>query len=212
MKIYERFCSYIYVKRRLKTLFILLFCVVVAFEVKAEIKTFQCGDNCTATLDENGLMRVSGTGNMYNYDNETRYQTPWFGENIKSVIVEEGITKVGENSFFACGTIRSVELAQSVRRVGSGAFDEDSYVQKITMYDTTIWADQGNFDQYVENIDVQINCYGDIKKCKENFLDQIGPNFKGNTSFVYKGKKIYTVEEASRASKETGNKFMLRYK
>lgn len=187
----------------------LLFCLLVSFCVKAEVKTFQCGDNCTATLDENGVMRVSGTGTMWGYNSEERYHTPWFGEYINKVVVEDGITNVGQYAFFACGHINSIELAQSVAVVDVGAFDEDSNVQHVSMYDSTLWRDQDDFNDYNDSIVVQISCYGDMDKCKTNFLNS--PKLQ-RSSFAIKGKRIYTVDEATRLSKPDGNTFKLRYK
>ena len=181
--------------------------------VKAEVKTFQCGDDCTATLDENGVMRVSGTGKMWGYNSETRYHTPWINDasKIKSLIVDDGITNVGKYAFYICYGLKTIELAQSVQTVDVGAFDEIAHVQSVTMYDTTVWDNQDNFNDFEISTasTIKVNCYGDMAKCQTNFLNT--PRLKG-ANFAYKGKKIYTVEEASKASKETGNKYMIRYK
>ncbi|MBR2299308.1 MAG: leucine-rich repeat protein [Alphaproteobacteria bacterium] len=193
---------------------IILFLIIFAMPAMAEVKTYQCGDDCTATLDEQtGVMRVSGTGAMWGYDdNYGRWHKPWQNENwsFKTVIVEDGITSVGRNAFFQCSNIETIELAQSVQFVDVGAFDEVDKVQSVTMYDETVWYDQDNFNQYIPNINLQISCYGDIDKCKANFLNT--PKMKTSAKFSYKGKRIYTIEEAARVSKKNGNTFKLRYK
>mgnify|MGYP003302472994 CR=1 FL=1 len=86
--------------------------VLAAFTVRAEVKTYQCGENCTATLDENGVMRVSGTGAMYKYNSSTRYQTPWYDDraSIKTIVVEEGITTIENYAFFHCYNIFSIKI------------------------------------------------------------------------------------------------------
>lgn len=60
-----------------------------------------CGNNLTWTLDDDGLLTISGTGEMEDYINAEdstlgRYVTtaPWGGE-VKAVVIEEGVTGIG---------------------------------------------------------------------------------------------------------------------
>ena len=87
--------------------------LILSFNAMAETKTYQCGENCTATLDDSGVLRVSGTGEMYDYDSQTRFETPLYNDrkDIKSIIVEEGITSVGHYTFYDCMNIEQIELA-----------------------------------------------------------------------------------------------------
>ncbi len=161
----------------MKKLFFILG-LILSFNAMAETKTYQCGDNCTATLDDSGVLRVSGTGAMYDYDNQTRYETPWYNNRgeIKGVVVEEGITSVGAFSFFECGYIEKIELAKSVNYVQPEAFDEDRYIQNITMYDSTIWFHQDDMNANNDSPSIKIYCHGDMDKCKENFFKKFLKN------------------------------------
>ncbi len=194
-------------------IWILILSVGFAFNAMAETKTYECGEHCTATLDtETGVMRVSGTGEMTGYDDETRDQTPWFADRlkIKEVVVEEGITKVGFNAFFYCGNIKTIELAKSVQKVDVAAFDEDYKVQSVTMYDSTVWSNQADFNSISISPDnIKINCYGDLDKCKTNFLNT--RNMKSAANFNYKGKKIYTIDEANKVTGER-NRVSIKYR
>lgn len=197
----------------MRKIFLILVGVLSAFNAMAEIKTYECGEHCTATLDtETGVMRVSGTGEMTGYDEETRFHTPWREDRarITSVIVEDGITNVGYNAFFECFKIQSIELAKTVKTVGGFAFDEVSVVSSVTMYDSTVWADQENFNGYSRAPNnIKINCYGDLDKCKTNFLNT--PKMKSAANFNYKGKKIYTIDEANKVAGDK-NKVSIRYR
>ena len=180
-----------------------------------EENCWQCGDTCSARLDENDTLTVSGQGKMWGYNATTRYETPWFEDRlkIKKVVVDDGIENIGQWAFYGCGSIETVNLSQSVKTVDHYAFDEDSRVQHISMYDTTVWSYQDNFDEDIPDIDVQIHCYGDYKTCQSNFLEKVGTHCKGKPRFILRGTKIYTVEEAMEVTKN-GDKFhvFLTYK
>lgn len=198
-----------------------IFCVVflsVCFclmQAHAEVKTYQCGDDCTATLGDDGVMRISGTGEMYSYNSTTRFSTPWRDSagRIRSIVVEDGITNVGSYAFFASGNLENIELAQSVKKVESTAFDEVQHVRNVSMYDTTIWESQDNFNDRVGVAarDVTIHCHGVFSTCEKNFKNNLH-NFQSNINVQAKyGKRIYTVQEASAIAGEK-NKVKIRYK
>ena len=58
------------------------------------------GDNVKWTLDSEGTLTISGTGNMYNYYIEND-DAPWYfsGEKIHKVIIEYGVTSIGDYAF-----------------------------------------------------------------------------------------------------------------
>ena len=79
------------------------------------------GDNLTWALDDQGMLTISGEGEMEDY---WRTGTaPWYehAESIKEVAISEGVTHVGDNAFFRLG-ITSVSLSDSVVSIGDSAF------------------------------------------------------------------------------------------
>ena len=86
------------------------------------------GSNITWTLDSEGLLTISGEGAMPDYSYLT---APFIGfstdlsvyepKYIKKVIIEEGITSIGEYTFYQCG-MQSVEIPNSVTSIDRGAF------------------------------------------------------------------------------------------
>ncbi len=189
---------------------VFVFALFLSFCANAAEEIYQCGDDCTATLDDNGVLRVSGTGAMWNYNVETRDDAPLsLNSRIRTVIVEEGITSVGSFTFYGCSNIKTIELAKSVENMYYGAFDEDGKVQSVTMYDSTVWEPQDNFNDWDSSPNIKINCYGNIDKCKANFLNT--PNMKSTTSFAYKGKRIYTIDEANKVAGKV-NSVKIRYR
>ena len=63
-----------------------------------------CGDNLTWNLTGNGVLTISGTGAMSNYTSSSPSRAPWYSNrsSIKSVVIEEGVTSIGEYAFNGC--------------------------------------------------------------------------------------------------------------
>ena len=81
--------------------------------------------NMAWTLDENGVLTVSGAGAMPDYEFASEeVDSPWWGrrEEIVSVCVGEGLTSVGNSAFYGCHALESVALPEGVERIGEWAF------------------------------------------------------------------------------------------
>ena len=80
-----------------------------------------CGDNLTWTLDSEGILNISGTGNMDNYF--WGNYSPWYSEanNIKSVVIENGVASIGDYAFLFCN-LEYVSIPDTVISIGTGAF------------------------------------------------------------------------------------------
>ncbi len=78
-----------------------------------------CGDNVTWTLDDAGTLTISGYGAIK--DSST---TPWYGQHeaIKSVVIQEGVTAIGDSAFSGCTALASVSIPASVKSIGKYAF------------------------------------------------------------------------------------------
>ncbi len=73
------------------------------------------------TLTSDGVMTISGTGAMADYNG---YDYPWNSESdyITSVVIEEGVTTIGKCAFFDCYNLASVSIPASVTSIGASAF------------------------------------------------------------------------------------------
>ncbi|MBR7155112.1 MAG: leucine-rich repeat protein, partial [Paludibacteraceae bacterium] len=67
-----------------------------------------CGDNLTWELTD-GVLTISGTGAMSNY---TSSSSPWYSyrSSITSVVIEEGVTNIGNYAFYNCTGLTSVTI------------------------------------------------------------------------------------------------------
>ena len=87
----------------------------------------KCGDNVTWTLDNSGLLTISGQGEMYDG------KGGWEKYDVYRVVVEEGVTRVGKDSF-NIGTIKSVTLPETLESIGDSAFSW-TVITSITLPD-----------------------------------------------------------------------------
>lgn len=88
----------------------------------------KCGDNLTWTLDDNGVLIISGTGKMYDYG-----ESPWKDLSIKKGVIKEGVTNIGASAFDGCRSLASVEIPNSVTSIGDGAFAYCSSMTSVKM-------------------------------------------------------------------------------
>ena len=76
-----------------------------------------CGENLTWTLDDEGTLTISGTGEMSD-------SYPWRSQRdqIKAVVIEEGVTTIGRDAFNGYTNLASVELPEGLTEIGRYAF------------------------------------------------------------------------------------------
>ena len=96
------------------------------------------GSNLTWTLDSEGVLTISGSGDMYNYGSSD-FSAPWDGSRsrVKSVVIADGVTSIGEYAFFYCESLTSVTIPGSVTSIGLYAFASCTSL-------TGIWVAEGN--------------------------------------------------------------------
>lgn len=87
------------------------------------------GDKLTWTLSDEGVLTISGSGEMEGYV----YPNPFeeHKADIKKVVIAEGVTAIGDNSFFGFENITEVDIADSVTRIGDSAFSDCSSLKTV---------------------------------------------------------------------------------
>lgn len=84
-----------------------------------------CGNDMTWTLDDNGLLTISGTGMM------TRH--PWNREDVKKVVINNGVKTICDNAFSECKNLISVSFPDSLTKIGYQAFGECISLSSVTI-------------------------------------------------------------------------------
>ena len=80
-----------------------------------------CGENITWSLTNSGILTISGTG----YMNDYQYNgAPWYEirDEINKVVVTNGVMSIGEYAFFECSSLYSVSLPTTLERINENAF------------------------------------------------------------------------------------------
>ena len=115
-------------------------CGLLTFSAAAEsaVASGICGENLTWTLDAAGTLTVSGTGAMkdYNYKGAPWHQSR---DSIQAVVVENGVTVIGEYAFESCSSLTSITIPESVTTIGDYAFYGCSSLTDVSITDLEAW-------------------------------------------------------------------------
>lgn len=105
------------------------------------------GDNLTWTLDDNGLLTISGTGEMLDYYYESHFSWNNYRKSIKYVWIKKGVTSIGDGAFHYAINLTTVEIPDSVTSISARAFEYCTSLQEIilpesiTRIDNDVFAD-----------------------------------------------------------------------
>lgn len=94
-----------------------------------------CGENLTWILDADGILTISGTGEMYDYSGNA--SLPW-GTDIIEVIIEEGVTTIGSWAFYHCAYLTSIIIPNSVTSIGEYTFSHCYRLENIIIPNSVI--------------------------------------------------------------------------
>jgi uncharacterized protein YjdB len=142
-----------------------------AFEATCEVtvsainvpSTWEIGANnpadIIATL-ENGVLTISGNGAMQDFTwNETvGYTTPWYSQrnNIRTVIIESGVTHIGDFTFNDCNLLTSATIPEGITSIGGNAFSRCTSLTSVTLPEGVITIRAGAFYQCTSLAEINI--------------------------------------------------------
>ena len=173
-----------------------------------------CGTNLTWTLDTStGVLTISGTGAMTDYSSSS--STPWYSyrSSIKSIVVGDNVSTIGNNAFCNCTSLTSVIIPDSVLSIGLSAFKSCTSLTSVTIPDSVITIGEMAFQSCTALTSVTIpdsvtslenyvfaSCTGLTSVIIGNSIPYIGNSpFKyctGLTS-VTLGKSVTTIENSA---------------
>ena len=92
-----------------------------------------CGENVTWTLTADGTLTISGTGAMTDYTYDSR--SPWYScrTYIKRVVMQQGVTSIGDHAFWDCSGLTSVTIPDGVTSIGGDAFSGCAALTSVTI-------------------------------------------------------------------------------
>ena len=137
----------------------------------ALIVSGQCGDNLYWQYAGHTLT-ISGTGDMYDYNEN---DVPWilFRDTTNVVVLETGITHIGNNAFNGFVKLNRTELPNTLTSIGANAFANCRRLYDIYAYPAEPpVADNTSFANY--NVYLYVPC----EQLRDYQLDVVWGNFK----------------------------------
>ena len=84
----------------------------------------RCGDSAYWTLDSQGVLTIRGSGEVAS--------AKW-GQDVKKLVILEGITGIGGWAFSGCSLLKEVTLPDSLARMGGCVFSGCSQLKTVTL-------------------------------------------------------------------------------
>ncbi|WP_298542299.1 leucine-rich repeat domain-containing protein [uncultured Porphyromonas sp.] len=114
----------------------------------SKIKTPQSGE--TGQLlwrydPKEKLLTLSGTGALPDYPIG---KAPWFefNDQIDTVVLKEGVTRIGDYAFYNCTELTSVEIPEGVTQIGESAFACCQSLESVTIPGSVTEIGEGAFE------------------------------------------------------------------
>ncbi|MCH5321172.1 MAG: leucine-rich repeat domain-containing protein, partial [Eubacterium sp.] len=94
--------------------------------------TWEAGETITVTISKN-VLSVKGTGDMYDYSKSNL--PPWgsFKGDITEVVIEEGVTSIGNYALSNLIAAENVTIPNTVKRIGERAFSGSYSIKSINI-------------------------------------------------------------------------------
>ena len=147
-------------KKTTKVISIILAILMVlsAFPITASAAVYSgvCGTELTWTYNSSSyILTISGTGDMSNYSYTNR---PWekYEDNIKTVVINSGVTSIGECAFYSFGKVTSITIPDSVTKIGMTAFNSCKVLTSIQLPDGITSIPERAFTGCTELVNVNI--------------------------------------------------------
>ena len=96
------------------------------------IKTYWNEGDLTWTLTADGTLTISGKGAMKNYD-ANNSPVAQKTDSVKKVVIQEGVTSIGDYAFFDCSNLTDITIPESVTSIEECAFQNCSSLTDITI-------------------------------------------------------------------------------
>ncbi len=92
-----------------------------------------CGENLKWCFSVDGDLTITGSGDMFNWENYS--QVPWndIRNEISSVVISDSATSIGKYAFQSCTKLKQVIIPDGVTSIGSDAFKDCTNLKSIVL-------------------------------------------------------------------------------
>ena len=96
---------------------------------------------------QDGTLVITAQGAMQDHDSAA--QTPWFKDRaeIRKIVVQQGVTTIGDYAFYGCENVTSVTLPDTVTQIGKLAFYGCKNLRTLTIPDSVLTVEDYAFAQ-----------------------------------------------------------------
>lgn len=115
--------------------------ILLLITMKANIFNHGIYENISWELTDTGVLTISGKGNMPDWESNIYYkiaETPWYiagcKDKIIKVVINDGITAVGNSAFDECVNLKIVLLPESVTEIHGHAFSRCYSLSEINIH------------------------------------------------------------------------------
>ena len=119
---------YLYKNTNMKQIYILLIALLMGLSANAE-KSGSCGPNLKWHLTDDGVLTITGNGEMDDY----YIFSPWRDSDVKRIIIGNRVTTIGQTAFSGCSSLTSVTIPNSVTTIGGYAFSGCTSLTSVTI-------------------------------------------------------------------------------
>ena len=134
---------YLYKSTNMKQIYILLIALLMGLSANAE-KSGICGPNLKWYLTYDGVLTISGKGEMYDY--KSINDRVWEKTHVKRIIIGDSVTTIGWSAFRDCNSLTSVTIPNSVTKIGIAAFRDCSSLTSVIIPNSVTTIGDGAFE------------------------------------------------------------------
>lgn len=146
-----------------------------------------CGKNVKYSLNNKGILTISGTGDMFKSMDFSNMNNSKRNIKIKKIIVKEGVTSIGgfrncpnlksvylpssvkeiyDSAFYDCAQLERIDMKSGIKKIGTTAFMYDKNLKEINMPDTITQVGKQAFDSCYQLRNVHLsNKLEELSEC-----------------------------------------------
>ncbi len=106
-----------------------------------EVASGDCGTTVTWSLDDQGVLTISGTGAI----TSAGWNTDALRGSIKSVVIESGVTSICERAFSECTNLESATLPEGIEMIDYFVFSDCTSLESFTIPNSVTRIRKGAF-------------------------------------------------------------------
>lgn len=174
----------------------LLFCMLPQISLFASAESYSgdySRDNESSIQwefdSETGILTISGNGKVRDSSTSNSGRSPWYQyrDEIQKVVIEEGVTYIGNYNFDSCSNLTEVSIPNSLVHMGYRVFNNCTSLTSLVIPDSVERSNGNSIGNNVEHLNVNgktLQAVGDNRFV----LIQNTQNYLGINSLLYKNE------------------------